>query len=291
MSGEPDLSFIRKSIEQSLHELPALPSVVTHVLQETENPDATATAIERLICSEQALAAKVLRVVNSAYYGLSGQVTSLSQAVVILGMHQIRNLVLSVSAMSSMQARTPKQAETLRVFWLHSFGTAAATQLIAKRKHFSVRDTETVFVGGLLHDIGRLFLFTNFTRTYEQVLKYAESRDIPIDSAEISLLGMSHGMIGAQMASYWKLPSVLETLIGSHEGPFEDGGDPLLFSIHIGDWITKHLYSDVEIVRSAEAAPEALQWLGFTDKDFEWLRAETELKISEAGHLFGLIAA
>jgi putative nucleotidyltransferase with HDIG domain len=291
LDQQADLSFVRKSIAQSVHELPALPGVVAKVLQETENPDACAATIERLISSEQALAAKVLRVVNSAYYGLSGQVTSLSQAVVILGMHQIRNLVLSMSAISTMQQRTAKQHETLRLFWLHSFGTAAATQHIAKHKHFNVRDAETVFVGGLLHDIGRLFLFTNFARTYDQVMKYAESRGVTIEEAEERLLGMSHGMVGALMAEHWKLPEVLIELIGGHEGPFGEREDALLYSINVGDWLTKHLYSDEETLRPSEAAPEAIAWLGFGDAELERLRRETEMKIDEAAQLFGLIAA
>jgi ribosomal protein S4 len=237
------------------------------------------------------LTAKVLRVVNSAYYGLSGQVTSLAQAVVILGMHQIRNLVLSMSAISQLQPKTAGEHEILRTFWLHSFGTAAATQLIAKRKHFNIRDAETVFVGGLLHDIGRLFLHTNFARTYDQVLKYAETRDVAMEEAENLLLGMSHGDLGALMVEHWKLPAVLSELIGAHEGPFDAHSDPMLFAIHIGDWLTKHLYSDLEILRPAEASEVAVQWLGFSDEDFIWLRAETELKIDEAAGLFGLMAA
>src|SRR5215207_6784467 len=96
-------TFVRTSIEKSVQDLPALPTVVMRILKETESTDTCAQTIERMLGSEQALASKVLRVVNSAYYGLSGQVTSLSQAVMILGMPQVRNLVLSVSAVSVMK--------------------------------------------------------------------------------------------------------------------------------------------------------------------------------------------
>src|SRR4051812_44649147 len=102
MSLNLDNKFVRLSIEKSLRDLPALPGIVARVLQETEDPDASAHGIEKLLSSDQALASKVLRVVNSAYYGLSGQITSLSQAIMILGIPQVRNLVLSVSAVSVM---------------------------------------------------------------------------------------------------------------------------------------------------------------------------------------------
>src|SRR4051794_5341481 len=100
MSASSPTDFLRQSIERAMTDLPALPNVVSRVLEEAEKPDASAAAIEKMIAADQALTSKVLRVVNSAYYGLSGQVTSLGQAIVILGLPQIRNLVLSVSAMS-----------------------------------------------------------------------------------------------------------------------------------------------------------------------------------------------
>src|ERR1700712_3732037 len=120
---ETNINFVRRQIARALQDLPALPSVVGKVLSETENPNATAASIEKMISSDQVLASKVLRVVNSAYYGLSGQVTSLGQAIVILGMQQIRNLVLSVCALSQVKPTTPRQHEVLKQFWLHSFGT------------------------------------------------------------------------------------------------------------------------------------------------------------------------
>src|SRR4051794_10645537 len=197
MSLNLDNKFVRLSIEKSLRDLPALPGIVSQVLKETENPECSAQSIEKLLSSDQALASKVLRVVNSAYYGLSGQITSLSQAIMILGMPQVRNLVLSVSAISTMKPKTPRQQETLKLFWLHAFGTAAATQLIAQQKRMRVNDTEGLFLGGLLHDVGKLFLYSMFTQTYDQVLKYAQEKEIPVTEAEVKLLGLSHSEIGA----------------------------------------------------------------------------------------------
>lgn len=283
--------FVKTSIEKSVQDLPALPGVVTRILKETESPDACAVTIERMLSSEQALASKVLRVVNSAYYGLSGQVTSLSQAIVILGLQQIRNLVLSVSAFSSIKPRTPRQQETMRVFWLHSFGTAAATQIIAQRKRFPIQDAETAFVGGLLHDIGRLFLFSNFTQTYDQVLRYAEQKGMPIENAERRLLGLDHGDIGAQMAEHWRLPKTLIKLIADHETPSADNPDPLLFALNVADWITKDLYFDLDKIEIAPPPDFVMQWLNFTPEELDSLREETSTKVEEAQQMFGLLAA
>lgn len=291
MSLNLDNKFVRLSIEKSLRDLPALPGIVARVLKETENQDVSAHSIERLLSSDQALASKVLRVVNSAYYGLSGQITSLSQAIMILGMPQVRNLVLSVSAISTMKPKTPRQQETLKLFWLHAFGTAAATQLIAQQKRMKVNDMETLFLGGLLHDIGRLFLYSMFTQTYDQVLKYAEDKQISATEAEEKLLGLNHSQIGAAMAVAWKLPASLTDLIARHEGPFEADDDPTLFAVHAGDVLTGHLYYSTENIVQLPIDPIAQEWLGFDEEEFAELKQQTERKIEEASALFGLLAA
>lgn len=291
MTLSVDNRFLRKTIEKALKDLPALPAVVTRVLHETEQPNASAAQVEKLICTDQALTMKVLRVVNSAYYGLSGQVTSLSQAVVILGMQQIRNLVLSVGAVSTLQVQSPRQHETLKQFWLHSFGSAAATQIIAKRKGLPTKDAETAFIGGLLHDIGRLFLFCNFTEIYDDLLLYAEQRNIAVEEAEVTFLGLSHSQVGEEMAKAWRLPNVLANLIGMHEGPFTEEDGPMLKAVHLGDYLTKHIYCPPEAMRLAKVDPLAMAWLGASALEFDELRVATEEKIAEAAMLFGLLAA
>ncbi len=291
MSLNLDNKFVRLSIEKSLRDLPALPGIVARVLKETENPDVSAQGIERLLSSDQALASKVLRVVNSAYYGLSGQVTSLSQAVMILGMPQVRNLVLSVSAINTMKPKTPRQQETLKLFWLHAFGTAAATQIIAQRKRLRVADSEALMLGGLMHDIGKLFLYSMFTQTYDQVLRYAEDKEIPAKEAEQRMLSLTHADIGAAMAEHWNLPASLHGLIAKHEGPFQGDEDPTYFAVHAGDALTKHLYYTTENIVIAPIDPTVAAWLDFSDDDFVTLQDETKQRIDEASTLFGLLAA
>lgn len=291
MSLNLDNKFVRLSIEKSLRDLPALPGIVARVLKETENQEVSAHNIEKLLSSDQALASKVLRVVNSAYYGLSGQITSLSQAIMILGMPQVRNLVLSVSAISTMKPKTPRQHETLKLFWLHAFGTAAATQLIAQQKRMKVNDTEALFLGGLLHDIGKLFLYSMFTQTYDQVIKYAQDKQIPVTEAENKLLGIDHSQIGAAMAAAWKLPQALNDLISKHEGPFELTDDPTIFAVHVGDNLTQNLYYTTENIVPVDINPVVKQWLDYSEEELEELRGQTARKIDEASALFGLLAA
>lgn len=261
------------------------------VLEETEQPDPSAHGLEKIISSDQAIVSKVLRVVNSAYYGLPGQVTSVGQALVILGMQQVRNLVLSVGAVSTMPIRTQRQRDTLRVFWVHSFGTAAATQIIAKQKMMPTKDSETMFVGGLLHDVGRLFLFTHFTQVYDQVIDQAVNHNVSVEQLELEVLGVTHSEIGAAMAEKWKLPEPLVKIIREHEGPFEDNHEPTVLAVHVGDAITKHLYWERDKLPPPSLHPNALTWLGFDLEDYEMLRDETAEKVEQATAMFGMLAA
>lgn len=291
--------FIRLSIEKALKDLPALPEVVAKVLRETEKPDCTAASIERLMASDQAITAKVLRVVNSAYYGLSGQVSNLGQAIVILGVRQVRNLVLSVGAMSAIQPKTQRQQDMLKQFWLHSFGTAAATQILGQHRRMSKADLEILFVGGIMHDIGKLFLFCNFTEAYDDVAAYAWERKIPVVDAEQKLLGITHCEIGRKISERWLLPTELIQMIGEHEGPFGVDAAPQVYVIHVADVLTHYLYySEAQLAEHATVEAvfppidnEVLNWMDLSHEELRAITTVTDGKVSDAASILGLVAA
>lgn len=283
--------FIQRSIQKSLRELPALPDAVLRVVEETNKAEPSAAQIERYVSSDQALASKVLRVVNSAYYGLSGQISSLSQSIMILGMQQVRNLVLSVGAISMFEVKGPRQQEMLRRFWLHAFSTAVAAQIIGRNKKMEANALEVVFVGGLLHDVGRLFLFANFTAAYEQLVKRALANSISVEMAEWSLLGIGHAEVGQLMAEHWRLPPGLIEVIGMHEGPFTGDENPAVFCVHIADAISKHLYYAGNSTIAVTIDPVAQAWLAFDPAQFEGLCHQVAGKTDEAIGLFQQLAA
>ena len=285
-------NFVKLKIQKALKDLPALPEVVNRVLKETENPDCSAATVERMLLSDQALTSKVLRVVNSAYYGLSGQVSNLGQAIVILGVQQIRNLVLSVGAINVFEAKTPRAQEMLRLFWLHSFGTAAAAHLLAQDRRMPGDEQEAMFVAAIMHDLGKLFLFANFTELYDDVTKYSRKHDCPILAAEKKMLGLTHCQVGEEMTRRWLLPAPLVELIAQHEGPFTGGESDAVYCVHVGDAVTVHLYHpEEEPPRPIVIDPKAAEWLGRSDEELAELVSETSGCVEEAARSFGLMAA
>lgn len=279
----------RKWILRGIHDLPSLSDVVTKTLEATERESTSAGEIERLVSSDAALSAKILRVVNSAYYGLSGQVSSLNQAVVILGIQQIRNLVLSISALSLLKGRTPELRRLQQCFWTHSFATAVCAQIIARRKRFSTKDAEFVYTAGLLHDIGRLYLFSAVSEEYLAVIRHASKKGRSIDETEMELLGVRHDEIGGELADVWHFPNALAALIRNHEGPFGDDIEPLQFAVHGADRLTASHYSSELNVALPAIDLEVECWLGFSEEDTLAVLAETEAKVEEASEVYGLI--
>jgi HD-like signal output (HDOD) protein len=277
---------LRGAIERALQDMPALPIVVSKVLEETQKEHVNYHDLEKLLASDQALSAKTLRVVNSAYYGLAGQVSSIGQAVVILGLQQIRNLVLSLSALSMVKTRTERQKQIVRTLWSHSFGTAAGAQAIGRRKRFDSAECELLFLGGLMHDIGKLFLYGNFTETYESLVEMAKKDGTSLTELEGGYLGMSHPEVGRMLAERWRFPEALAELIGSHEGPFNEHTKPAQMVVHCADRL-----SPAGLEPPEPLDPFAAEWLGLPEAELEVLRSMIAGKVQAAEDFLGLVAA
>lgn len=264
--GSHSIKFL---VKRSIQDLPAPPAILTRILRETENTDSSAADLERLISTDQALAARVLKVVNSAYYGLSGKVSSLSQAVVILGIQQIRNLALSITSLSMIKASTSRQRELQRRFWLHALGTAFGAQAIGKRRHIGARCVETLYVTGLLHDIGRLFLFTNFTETHIEAAARAKKEGRPLRDIEHEIFGICHAEIGGELGRLWNFPPSIIEGLELHHGPFNADSDPRLLALNVADAIAEWIYEDCEV--EATLDPFAQEWAGIDSVQLEAL--------------------
>lgn len=271
-------------------DLPPLPSVANKVLAESEKPDASPAKLESLLQADPAIVAKALRVVNSAYYGLPASVSSLSQACVLLGVMQIRNIVLGMCAVSALSKAQFDKAGISK-FWLHSFSTAHATHLIGVNKKIKSVELDVLFVGGLMHDIGKLFLFAKFAEFYDEVLQYWVNEKCALHVAENTILGVTHDQIGGEICRIWNLPDNLCNLIETHEGPFTAESNPLCFPLHIGDEISKYLYQRDEYPYSPLVDPLAAEWLAFDPAEMSDLVAEVQGKVDSMRGMVSQLAA
>lgn len=232
-----DPGAIRRYVERAIQDLPALPAAVAKVLELTQSETTSSQEIERALAADTAIAGKMLRVVNSAYYGLPHQVDSIGHAVVILGMRQIQNLVLSLAAMSLVRGRATLSPDTQLLFWRHSFAVGASAQKLAENHGADGHTCDTAQLCGLLHDIGRLFLLCHFPDLYRATLHAAETQGIDLTDGERGVLCIDHAEVGAAICKAWCLPDTIAKPVGEHHLEFTDYTTFLGRVTRSADWI------------------------------------------------------
>ena len=201
--------------------LPTLPVIVYKLLKLTESPTSTAAELAEVIARDQALTARLLRLVNSSFYALRSEVVKVSHAIALLGFVAIKNLALGLSVVD-MFGRSEGELDG-EAFWGHSLGCATCARLIAEHVHYA--PAEEAFVAGLLHDIGKLVMHEHFPKKFNAALRAAREEVIPLTTAERRLFDTDHAELGAALAEHWHLPEPLCTAIARHHAP--DHGDML----------------------------------------------------------------
>jgi HD-like signal output (HDOD) protein len=205
-----------ESLVQQINSLPTLPTVIVQVNEKVANPKTSALDLARTILEDQALTARLLRLVNSPFYGFPRRIATVTEAVTILGFHPVRNLLLTASIVELMISEEMPEFSPTRL-WEHAIGVAVAAGLLARYTQHD--DREEVFVAGLLHDVGKVVLFRFATKEFLTVLETARNEDIAVRAAEQRVLGFTHDQVGRLLTERWKLPVRLSEAIGCHHRP------------------------------------------------------------------------
>jgi putative nucleotidyltransferase with HDIG domain len=201
-----------------LDQLPSLPTIVTQLLEVMDDPLASALDVAHILREDPPLTARVLRLANSALYAGHTRVMSVPQAVLRVGMLEIRNVVVSLSLISSMK-RFGRRLN-YRVFWHHSLNIAMAAEALARLvPGEDVDEDDGAFATALLHDIGRLVLDQFYPEAYDEAARVAETAGIPLVEGEWRALEMNHAEIGAHLAGRWQLPDPIARGIRFHHAP------------------------------------------------------------------------
>lgn len=235
-----DADGLRRIIEDKMRDLPTLPIVVAKILQTAASQTASARDLQALIAVDAGLTAKILRLANSSFYGQSRRITTLGDAVVILGFNSVRNLTLSASMLDSLAPRGAAQVFDWRAFWEHCNAVAACARHLARHRGLPGSVADEAFVAGLLHDIGKLFLGKYCPDLLAEVVLTADTYGIPMVDAEWRLMGTTHALLGEQIAEQWNFPRALSSAIGAHHDPEGWREDPTLtFLVHAANVLTQ----------------------------------------------------
>ncbi len=193
---------------RSTDALPAVPAVVREIVALVDR-EADIKEIAETIARDQVISARILQMVNSPLYGFPGRISSISHAVILLGVNVIRGLAVSIPILDALEKKD-------RGLWLHSIGSAAAAQVLARE--LVLPEPEEMSTASLLHDIGRIFIKSDFPEEYEGIRALMEREEISMFQAEQRMLGMDHAAIGGELARRWHLPdSLVEPIVHHHE--------------------------------------------------------------------------
>ena len=224
-------------------QLPTLPKVISRVLQLIRDPKTSASDIGKVISHDMALSTKILKIVNSAFYGFSKQISTVQQAVVIMGFNAIKSAVLGVSIINAIE--TPKTKKNSyfnrKDFWEYAVGCGSAARVIAKKYAPSL--AEEAFVAGILHDIGKIILDQFLHKKFIEIMEKSSIEKITFTQASEEILGFSDSKVAAFLLKRWNFPENLRRAVQFHQMPLKVGReDKLLVSIlHLSIILTKAL--------------------------------------------------
>ena len=206
--GDMERSEMRRQVEK-ITSLPTLPGSVMRITSMLDNPQATAGEVGKEVAKDQVLSAKVLKLVNSGFYGFSQPIATIPHAMVLLGFGVVKTLVLSTSVLDMM-------AQSMEGLWQHSIACARTCGIIAR--HLDMEDPEEISVTGLLHDLGKVVLEEHVKEVFDRVVALVEQRNILFYKAEQEVMEVTHANVGGWLLDKWQLPSqLIEPIMHHHD--------------------------------------------------------------------------
>jgi len=241
MQGQREADF-EKRLAKMVESMPAFPESVHQVMALTNDINCTPKDLVHVIERDPVMTLKILKLVNSAFFALSRNVSSVQHALVYLGMNTIKNLAVSIATVNTLPRQSIPELP-MSAFLTHSLAVASVAQHLARKK-LSLRDASDHFVGGLLHDFGKAVFIQFEPRTYAEVIREASERVVPLSQVEVERFGVSSADVGAMLAENWQLPEALVDCIRYHNSPGEPASDLILTvgaattvikTMHMGD--------------------------------------------------------
>lgn len=207
---------IQRKLE-SIRELPAIPFVISEVLNAIDNPKLSAAALASIIERDQSLTMRVLRMANSPFYGFARKISTIDLAIVVLGTDTIKEIVLTL-IIRKLFSKARSGFFDVRQFWHYSVFCGAGARLIARKLGY--RLAGEAFVAGLMHDVGVVIMVEYFPKLFIELRKFQRENQTSFNDAEIETFGSGHCEIGAWIAEKWNLPDRLCDAIRNHHGTF-----------------------------------------------------------------------
>lgn len=205
---------------QEISHIATLPEVTVKIIQLVEDPDSTAQDLNKIITNDPALGVRILKVVNSAFYGLPGQIASINRAIVLLGLNAVKNIAIAASLARLFRGGQICPGFDAKDLWTHSVAVATATKQLGDRSRLELPDE--AFLAGLIHDVGIMVeIQTCRAKFVEAFDQFQANEQLSLRQAEQQVLGANHEHFGAALCKAWKLPDSLTYVTGFHHRPLD----------------------------------------------------------------------
>lgn len=275
-----------KSLLHQMGKLPALPVVYEQILQEMVLEDTSVARVGKLIEQDPALSIKVLQIVNSAYMGVRNPVTNLVQACSMLGLENLKNVVLMAEVFDLPKGQKLPRSFNIGALWNHSLAAGEGARQIATAEAADRKVVDRAFTAGLLHEIGQLILATHLTDEFSRALDLSAAQGIALVEAELEVFGATHAQVGSYLLELWGLPDAVVEAIAFHLHPSacpaedysltetgyhlpEESAFTALTALHAANYFCEE--NDSATVVKAELDMAYLENLGYADRVESWL--------------------
>jgi len=277
---------LAEKVAREVSQIATLPEITLRIIEVVENPNSTAKDLQQIISNDPALCARILKVVNSAFYALPQQIGSIDRAVVLLGLNAIKNIAISSSLVKLFRGGRISKQFSARDVWTHSAAVAAASNLIAERSKIELPDQ--AFHAGLIHDLGLMVEMQSMRMRLVQALDRMNQTDASFLDCERKIMGADHQDFGYALCKLWKFPEGFCRVVGFHHQPLElpEEERPLVTAVHLADVMVSNLgLGFCAGTPSLKIQPALLDQLGLTETDLQNVLAEIPGAFEEAAGL------
>ena len=231
----PHRQELKDELLKAVQDLPPMPKVLFKIQKLLLDPYSDTQQIAGYIETDQALAAKVLKMANSPFYGMTGKVSTIQHAAIILGFQTLSELTTIAGFSTIMGRKLPGYGYYSDELWKHSLAVALASKLIAEKINPDL--ASDAFTAGLIHDLGKLILDPYVQDQREALDEFIEDENQTFLIAEKQILGFDHAEIASEICSHWKFPDSLTQAIKYHHNPSASNGTEMAFILHLADYI------------------------------------------------------
>jgi len=272
-----------KALLSRLQALPSQPTLYMQVMAEIQSPNSSFRKVGELIARDVGMTAKILQLVNSAFFGLPRRIASPQEAVSLLGYDTVKGLVLGVKIFSQFDSKRMKHVG-LDTLWQHSLAASRCARAISAAENLSRQAQAAAFTAGILHDVGKLILAQNFPDSYADIVQRPLMRDRPLTELEAECFGASHAELGAYLMGLWGLDEDVIDAIAYHHCPLQTNPVRTVpIVVYAANALDHQLSADSTEAPAAPVEPAVLRHLNIADRFAEWELGCRRLRQEEDG--------